>query len=83
MCRLHSPIGFIVEPPNSVSVTDELLMGVSPICVMTERSSSQRTLQVSSADLKEQISANHCLAFVCSKETSKQEASKAYTGLPF
>ena len=58
-------------------------MGGSPICVMTERSSMQRTLQVapvsnwqakvvvksSSADLKKQISANHCLAFVCSKET--------------
>ena len=39
MCTSYTPIGFIVEPPNSFNLTEEFFIGGSPNCVMAERSS--------------------------------------------
>ena len=83
MCRSHSPVAFIVEPPNSFNLTEEFFIGGSPNCVMAERSSKQSTLQVapvsswhakivqksSWSELKNVMSANHCLDFVWTNDT--------------
>ena len=82
-CKSHSPMGFIVEPPKSLSLTVDFWIGGSPNWVMADRLSRHNTLHVapvsswhdndvvksSFGDLKNWISVNHCLAFVSTSDT--------------